>query len=958
MDSFNWDDVIANTPLDVHTASINYAKAECASHGAEYIEPTYVHVPLPSEFNLNDQGMVKEVARSIAGFRMSDCRMNFPFKEVELNSDVMTIPIFANALEGLSWRCEVKQLHESQIPPMTISQIVLDYLKTRLTTLYPDLGDEDYDDLSFFEIRMAYPVTDVEPSVQGDTVHVPSLMFGLNYEDTEDRIVITIYDPILYSLITAFGQGLYHFNLVDGSLVIFGEDLMKTSSLVEFSTIKNVFASVANILYISTLMKSADDLGIAPCPATHFSVGTFSSMDVPTHDPIVNVFDNERFINVFNCWSGVYQFSLTANFCADKYVFGFQPNTFLHGFSLTYLPTLFHQFTESMLRSAPASFSGEVVVFPSLSTDNYPSDATAKLIEERNAVSAQIDALPNSKAYSSIKKNLIQHLPGGAKVKLQQILRAYCITLTGRSVRSYGDAPGTWMDYICSNFKIPKYESISDIVNNDSGYTPIQYAPYVLKKLKTLWSEFATIHCADLRAYQPTTKVDVLLSDAAFEMGFDFASQSTAHNDLFTAVLNKVHRELADEGIFIMKMYDMTSPLRDLILNLSQHFKLAEFYKPANSWRDNAERYLICIGYSPKPISPIFYNLLVQDASLIASQTGAVASILEKGFKVHTKKKLGSVVSSLHVTGDIPPAITLMLGRLRFSSVVFMDLHSGSVHSYTNSLGDKFLKIQWHHPSHPFPNSFVVQETVIGYAAGERILSEPMIFHTGYIPSFKGRYDFMYLEPQVASIFTKDYTPMFLSNVSSDHCPKECGLHEISFFLSRWANIILPSHRETFSDFLSFKNYMEYVSLTNFANFVAAGFRDFNFTVRQFFRAFSIRRPSQFNLMEGAFEIGYGSTRSGLPLCISSSFSRAKKRVDTTDHFTEFLENEDCFAVSVRYSVLTQEGWTSLSPKYIEYESGAEMAFKSAGPIIREISDRLSKRRWPLHFSGFGSPWG
>lgn len=921
LDNINWSQLLEGQPLDIYNASLNYARSEAAKHNCSYDVP-----PLMAECdnNIMNPSLVRDVANVIAGLSLG---------EGEPSEDRMEIPIFANALEGLTWVLETKNL-VAELPSLPLHHIILQYVINRVLVNEPEAA-ELFEDLSLFEIVLAYPVVERDG--------VSNLAFDFSHHSGEDRIVVTISDPLLYSLCLGYGAGLYAFNITTRAITILGEHLANApvSVQIPFSVISTMFQTLGNVAYISgLLLKNTDEMGMTHIPGQHFSIGTYSGMDKNRQVPLSYVNSAERLILVLNPWSGLYQFSLKASYYAEKYVFGFQPNTFLQPYNLISMEGMYHQFSNDMRATGGIKCSGSVAIFPSLTTDYDAVDVTEKLVHKRNEVASLLDGV-DRQAYSDIKRALIPHTRGGARVKLQQILEAYLIDPTGKSVRSYGDAPGTWLDYLCSGFRIASYDSISDTKRNDTSHQPFQYHDHVLQKCRTKWRNLVTINDVDLRDYSPTAKVGLLLSDAAFEMGFDFNNQAFAHDDLFSHIIGKIHLELEKNGVFICKMYDMTPRLEAALLDVSQYFKMCEFYKPSNSWADNAERYFVAIGYSPTIIKNPSYNLRVQNASLIAQQIDTLRRVLNDGFGYKLEKLPGSIASSLYVDGDVPCQIRVFLSRFRFQSDIFFDTHSGDLSSYTNSDGDVFVKIRWHAPKFPFVNSYVLEESTFGVQTKGRFLSDPFVFHTGYLATQCEKFSFLYLEPLTAAAYGLAPEPAFISLAPRDLAPSEASYVNLTGFYKILSNVgieVPVPH-----SFLSLKQIFNYFDLHAFSGRVNCEIPNFHFAMRQFFRAVALR-STRLEAGSQGVKVTFGfRTKKSSTTGTHVAFGSLVKKISGTAGENFPFDSKTAVSSFLPISVVLQQGWTSLGPKFIEFASGQEMAYKSAGPTVRRFFHVLQR---------------
>ncbi len=88
-------------------------------------------------------------------------------------------------------------------------------------------------------------------------------------------------------------------------------------------------------------------------------------------------------------------------------------------------------------------------------------------------------------------------------------------------------------------------------------------------------------------------------ADGGFDFSIDYEKQEQSSYVLILASFLIGFRCLAQEGVMIIKLFDMYSPAtQDLILGSASLFREFMIYKPATSRPCNSERYFIGVGYS------------------------------------------------------------------------------------------------------------------------------------------------------------------------------------------------------------------------------------------------------------------------------------------------------------------------------------------------------------------------
>ena len=188
-----------------------------------------------------------------------------------------------------------------------------------------------------------------------------------------------------------------------------------------------------------------------------------------------------------------------------------------------------------------------------------------------------------------------QGLRSRAAFKLSQINRKYHLLEKSKVILDLCAAPGGWSQIAARNMAKGGVVIAVDIL-------PIRP---IGRDVITIVGDVTTEECrVSIRREMQNHKCDLVLSDGAPNVGFDYMRDAYEQNEIALMSLRCATEHLRLNGAFVCKVYRSTD-YTALLWVVKQLFKEVDAVKPSSSRSQSSEIFLVCQGYrAPSSIDP------------------------------------------------------------------------------------------------------------------------------------------------------------------------------------------------------------------------------------------------------------------------------------------------------------------------------------------------------------------
>jgi len=217
-----------------------------------------------------------------------------------------------------------------------------------------------------------------------------------------------------------------------------------------------------------------------------------------------------------------------------------------------------------------------------------------------------------------------QGLRSRAAFKLSQINRKYHLLEDSKVVLDLCAAPGGWSQIAAKSMKSGGIVIAVDIL-------PIR----PIRDVITIIGDVTTEECrVNIRKEMQNHKCDLVLSDGAPNVGFDYMRDAYEQNEIALMSLRCATEHLKAKGSFVCKVYRSTDYTAFLWV-VKQLFREVDAVKPSSSRSQSSEIFLVCRGY----LAPTGIDPRMLDPKTVFEHTEAGTDIaLQKSVNIFHKK--------------------------------------------------------------------------------------------------------------------------------------------------------------------------------------------------------------------------------------------------------------------------------------------------------------------------------
>ncbi|UOI84726.1 hypothetical protein [Ceratitis capitata reo-like virus 1] len=663
-------------------------------------------------------------------------------------TEITKIPYFTNNVEGVNIFKENKKPSGNDLGfhlRFILEKIIFKVFESN------DVNPEQVD-LNKILLHLQYPM-------EKDVIQQCSnMVFDSLIVQNDGFTTVRISDVILYAMVKDCS---YHMMALSGTrdVYLLGSDIQFENYYLSRPEFDNYFITLTKTVYATTLIgRNVDQLGLMDYPSYQFSLGTYS-FGTSHSNKFLRTLISNTLVHVIPFWNSVFNSSFLVELATTDVKFNYQHDTIF---------AYYEHDIEIKCFNHVSNRTENIMAIPltvSLANDDdsmKPFDVYTANINVRNKISTKLDGLKN---FNKIKDKMYPKDRSGAKTKLESCL-THLDVQRYKSVLDIGSAPGTWINHLLN------YQHLNKI----TGVTRKQYAydlnmyPEVIQNIEQdpraeiIYAD-AVQHILNLQNY------DLIVSDLATKHT-NYITQSLDHDELFTALLVNICKKLNVGGAFIMKMYDLTPKMCELMSFLFPYFEQFKVIKAHGSCPTNPETYVLGINYTTTKNSNRV-NIVNQFNTIIHSQIAHLNRLLTQGFGIQSNYELFYINNRLRISNIeyIPYHLTLCLTYLKFSESLYPTNITGTMYDETTLLGDKYLRIKWDMPAFPQSDVMYINETNIGYESENVGLQNLFIMHSGYVIQDGFRKDFFLLEKESSCMFSTKYATTCVASTFINELP-------------------------------------------------------------------------------------------------------------------------------------------------------------------------------------------
>lgn len=220
--------------------------------------------------------------------------------------------------------------------------------------------------------------------------------------------------------------------------------------------------------------------------------------------------------------------------------------------------------------------------------------------------------------FEEIKRELFPRSDRGACSKLVDIITSKSIEFSSDSdILEIGVAPGSWAQHLIDQ----PHNSYTGLCPVGRGYLPMSQD--VLDVINS--SDRSNLIDVTIENFITNATYSHIFSDAAGHHR-DYTKQSFNHDELFSTITQFSVKHLRKDGIFVVKLFDLTDTVRTLALQLKSCFSEIALYKPPSSKPLNPEAYLVAIGFGNSLKS---FSVFSDHDDILASQKANLTTLVD-----------------------------------------------------------------------------------------------------------------------------------------------------------------------------------------------------------------------------------------------------------------------------------------------------------------------------------------
>ena len=180
-----------------------------------------------------------------------------------------------------------------------------------------------------------------------------------------------------------------------------------------------------------------------------------------------------------------------------------------------------------------------------------------------------------------VRKSKIDGYRARSVYKLIEINEKFKIFKNGMSILDLGASPGSWSQYISKSVKNVRLVS-NDIKQMEKIDNSVQ-----------IQGDFTELDCQKKIKGSFKSKVDVVISDMAVNTTGIKDIDAIHTGELAIQAMNFSKITLADQGVFISKIF-LGSSFNDIVTLGKKIFKNVKIFKPKSSRKESKESFIIC----------------------------------------------------------------------------------------------------------------------------------------------------------------------------------------------------------------------------------------------------------------------------------------------------------------------------------------------------------------------------
>lgn len=664
-------------------------------------------------------------------------------------SELTKIPYFTNNVESVNVFKENKNTTGND-DDITLN-VILE--KMIISILHFNGYECEHLDLDTILLHIQYPI---------EREHEPNqsfICFDSTIIESEQYTTVKISDVILYAMIK--DRGVNFISVTNNSdIFIMGSDILKENYVFSRNEFDSYFITLAKTIFATTLIgRNLDQLGLMDYPSYQFSVGTYS-LNMERSSKFKRALVSHTLVHVLPFWEYLFNSSFLIELATTNVSFNYQRDTLFLHYERDIDINCFHQVssrTENIM-TIPLNVS-----ISNLDSDIPPMSVYDNNVKIRNKLSHKLNGVKN---FHKVKDKMFPKDKQGAKTKLQQCLLNLEIQKYD-SVLDIGSAPGTWIDHLMT---IPTFSTVHGITTEPTSVHLKMYDD-IIQRIKS--DDRATLHYGQAVEYLKTSQsYSLIVSDMATKR-VDYINQSIDHDSLFVPLINSIMDKLVEGGAFIMKMYDLTHTMSDMLEKIKNNFSHIKLIKPTSSCPTNPEMYIIATDYHRQLIaSDVMCTSYAND--ILLSQICNLNGLLTQGFGLQVEHSLHYINNRLRLSNIeyVPYHLLLCLSQMKFSEYLYPTHLTGTMFDEVTVLGDRFLRINWDIPKFPYINVRYVTQTSIGYESNGVGLQELLIMHHGMILEDGMMKTFFIVDKDASCLFSDDHVVTCITSAYSQRLPE------------------------------------------------------------------------------------------------------------------------------------------------------------------------------------------
>lgn len=738
---------------------------------------------------------------------------------IKLSSDeLVKIPYFTNNVSG------VNIFKENKKPTGNDHGLYLSDILQKI--IYKVLEHNDYDtteiNVNDVLLHLQYPIEKECNSEHANMIFDSLVMHNDGY------LTVRITDVVLYSMVKDCSKYFMALSATD-DIYLIGSDIVLEDYMLSRFDFDAYFITMTKTIFATTLIgRNIDQLGLMDYPSYQFSVGTYS-LDKAHSNKFIRTLASHSLIHVLPLWECIFNASFLLELATTDVEFSYQHDTMFAYYERDILTKCFKQVSDR---------TENIMTIPldvSISQDDdsiKPIQVYHSNINVRNKLSMRLE---NVKNFNAVKDRMYPKNRSGAKTKLKACLEHLDIS-TYKTVLDVGSAPGTWIDHLLD---YDNFTSVIGVTKNSSSVDLPMYNEIVRRIERD--DRAALVFDDALNYLQDIHSFDFIVSDLATKHN-NYLTQSLDHDILYSQLIKLIVSKLNLNGSFIMKMYDMTPEMHDVISQVAILFTDFKIIKPHGSCPTNPETYLIGINYQKMHL-PSNVNIVSCFNQILISQICNLNRLLTQGFGIQMNYDLAYINNRMKLSNIeyLPYHLTLCLSSLKFSEYLYPINLTGIMQDEVTLLGDRYLRFYWDVPHVPDINTRYITSTSIGYESNGIGLQQLFVIHHGFIFEDGVKKTFFIVEKESSCLFSDTYETTCITSCLSSRLPSNqftmLALLSSFKFRSLFPGVNDYNQLEYYTKQLSLTKYLElqqFYSTTSSTTILTQFFRESE-TMRLFY---------------------------------------------------------------------------------------------------------------------------